>query len=111
MTAVAKAVLERNVACTVEQSLRMAVQVLLGKTGGYFAVSSSASTDQDRRTDCRPQVTGVNLLMPLVEPKRPRAGRLSMSFVAQAIDEIYSLSTSARLASGMASLEVEGDLG
>lgn len=77
----AKAVLERNVAYRV---VRMAVQVLLGKNRGNFAVSSSASTDQDHRTDCRPQVTGVNLLMPLVEPKRPRAGCLSMSLVAQA---------------------------
>lgn len=111
VTAAAKAVLERNVAYRVEQNLRMAVRVLLGKTGGYFAVSSSASTDQDHRTDCRPQVTGVNLLMPLVEPKWPRAGRLSMSLVAQAIDEICLLSTSAGPASGKASLEADGDLG
>lgn len=107
----AKAVLERNVACMVERSRRTAVQALLWKNEIYFAVSSSPSTDQDHRTDCRPQVTGVNLLTLLIEPERPRTGRLPMSLVVQAIGEFYSLSTSAGLASGKASWDADGDLG
>ncbi len=71
----------RNVAYRAVRSLRMTVQVLVGNIGGDFAVSSPPSIDQDHRTDCRPQVTGVNLLMPLIEPKRPPAGHLSMSLV------------------------------
>jgi hypothetical protein len=73
----------RNVAYKAVRSLslRMTVQVLVGNIGGDFAVSSSPSIDQDHRTDCRPQVTGVNLLMLLIEPKRPPAGHLFMSSV------------------------------
>ena len=71
----------RNVEYRDVRSLRMAVHVLVGNIGEGFAVSSSPSTDQDQRTDCRPLVTGVNLLMLLIEPERPPAGHLSMSSI------------------------------